>query len=915
MEKEKTPESEPFSLESQMTNIPFLEELYDQSKKNGIDRSWTQFFERLDHEELNETSPEPLSPSGNREKIVDLIEAYRRHGHLWAHINPIAIKIPSIPDQIKNEIGRFSSSDYHSLFPTFGLIKQSEATLKEILNVLNQRYCQNIGFEFKDFTDPHVEHWIEEQIESGRFDHPLRKEDKIGVLDFLTRAEGLEAFLQTKHVGKKRFSLEGGESLIPMLVLMIDKAAEEGVEEFVIGMSHRGRLNVLANVLNKPIAAILQDFDDDYLPALTEGMGDVRYHKGHASESVKTFRGHSIKLTVAPNPSHLESIDPVVEGAAHAKQLLAADELERRRIIPLLIHGDAALSGQGVVYETLQMTRLSGFETGGTLHLVINNQIGFTTSPAEGRSTLYCTDIAKTFGAPVFHLNGEDPESCLKSILFAYEIRQRFHCDVFIDLNCYRKYGHNEGDEPAFTQPLDYHIIRKKQSIRALYFNQLVQEGIVDSKETEEEVRFKSHLQEAYQSVQEKKRVFPFSESSENDFCYVETGASFSSLQKVARCFTHIPSDFHLNPKVKSLFEERAKGVFFRQPIDWGTAELLAYGTLLLEGISIRLSGQDSGRGTFSHRHALWVDQINNRHYFPLAHILFSEEETFLSQGRFEVLNSSLSEVAALGFEYGYSTVCTEGLNIWEAQFGDFVNSAQVIIDQYIASGEQKWGQRSNIVLFLPHGLEGQGPEHSSARFERFLALAGHHNMQIVNPTTPAQMFHLLRRQVKQPHQTPLIALTPKGLLRNPSCVSQINELTEGHFFDLLDDPKMSSNRSAVKSIVLCSGRIYYDLEQEREKNKRDDLAFIRIEQLYPLNQEAIRNVVHQYPFQKCFWVQEEPENMGAWSYLSSYLPNILPQGIPCLYIGRERSAAPATGFYSKHKQELNTILDQVFQG
>lgn len=892
------------SLESQIVNLAFLEEVYRQSLSQKMDPSWIQFFQQFEEKKTKQTNV------SQDERIYHLIQAYQRYGHLLANVNPIALENVQIPEVLKLENLGFSIEENEALFPTMKMLNQIYAPLKMIVDVLKKRYCQTVGFEYKDFTDPVVERWIQEQIESGRFDQSFDLEEKLAILDLLTRAEVLESFLHTKHVGKKRFSLEGAETLIPMLAMLVSKAADENVKEFFIGMSHRGRLNVLANILNKSIDSILKDFDEEYMPFPHEGTGDIRYHKGHANEWVKTYKGKNIKLTVAPNPSHLESVDPVVEGQTHAKQFLTGDELERKQIIPLLMHGDAALSGQGVVYETLQMRKLSGFETGGTLHIVINNQVGFTTNPEEGRSTLYCTDIAKTFGAPVFHVNAEDPEMCVKIILFAYEIRQLFHCDVFIDLNCYRKYGHNEGDEPAFTQPLEYQQIRNRKSIRNLYFDHLLERKSIDKKVIDEQEAFlKRQLQEAYQRKQENIEVsqshFQLMDSKNFVFSELDTGVDLDVLQKIAKSFNQIPSDFHINAKVKHLFEERSKAIMEDKPFDWGTAELLAYGTLVCEKIPVRIVGQDSGRGTFSHRHALWVDQVNNQSYYPLAHV-------DPKQARFEVLNTCLSEVAALGFEYGYSTVCNRGLTIWEAQFGDFVNSAQVIIDQYIASGEQKWGQTSNLVLFLPHGFEGQGPEHSSARFERFLALAGHHNMQIVNPSTPAQIFHLLRRQVKQPFQKPLIVLTPKGLLRHPACVNKIKDLIEGKFCCILDDPKKLNQ---ISKLILCSGRIYYDLVAQRDKEQCEDLAIVRIEQLYPLNIEDLKRIIARYgSFQTCYWVQEEPENMGAWPFISYCLPQILSSDISFSYIGRERSASPATGFYAQHKQELANILSQVFK-
>lgn len=871
------------SLEGQVENINFLEQLYQdfEKKPDQFDPSWPQFFK-----EMKEKSALPAAPS--EERIVRLKEAYQRYGHLFANIDPLKNQ----HSELNLRVLGFRPGEEQQPFPTLGLLSSKDASLSEIQDVLRKRYCRTVGFEFKDFTERPIEEWIEKEIESGRFDFPFAPEEKILILTLLTHAETLESFLHTKHVGKKRFSLEGGESLIPMLSLMIAKSAEEGVEEIYIGMSHRGRLNVLANILNKPLSSILKDFDDEYDPLPIEGMGDIRYHKGHANESVITHKGKKIGISVTSNPSHLESIDPVVEGQTHAKQFLKGDEANRSRIIPLLMHGDGALAGQGIVYETLQMSKLPGFETGGTLHFVINNQIGFTTSPKEGRSTRYCTDIARTFGAPVIHVNAEDTEACVHAAFFALELRQKFHCDVFIDFNCYRKYGHNEGDEPAFTQPEEYQTIRNKRSIRSLYLDALIKEGIIDKKRGEQiEEEIKEKLKRAYETVSEKKTELIEPEKSRSPL--VDTKVNLELLKKVAKTFVNLPSDFHIHPKLKTLMKERADAVLEDKPFDWGTAEFYAYGTLCSEGIPVRLVGQDSGRGTFSHRHALLVDQEDGHPYYPLAHF----------QGRFEVLNTCLSEAAALGFEYGYSLICTKGLTIWEAQFGDFANSAQVIIDQYLSSGEQKWGQKSNLVLFLPHGFEGQGPEHSSARLERFLSLAAQDNLQIVVPTLPSQIFHLLRRQVNQ--QKPLIVLTPKAYLRHPSSTSKVSDLINGSFRPIIDserDPKV------IRRLLFCAGKIFFDLEAKRQKEKREEIAIIRLEQLYPLDQKLLSDTIARYGNAKeIFWVQEEPQNMGAWTFISPYFSQIQ-------YAGRERSATPATGFYMKHNQELEKIYSQVFQ-
>lgn len=888
-----------------MANLPFLEETYQKYVlgKEPLDQSWSDFFQSIEKTKV------PLPNIDDQTTLTDLINAYRKYGHLAAKVNPLTPNEP-LANSFEMDLLRTRVEDVNKKYNTLGLLPDSQAPLSSIISRFKKLYCHNIGFEFKDFTDLALEEWIQQEIESGRFEKPFALEEKLSILNGLTRAQLLESFLHTKHVGKKRFSLEGAETLIPMLQYMVAKAADENVKEVIIGMSHRGRLNVLANILDKPILAILQDFDEDYLPASKEGTGDIRYHKGHANESINTPKGKSIKLSMAPNPSHLESVNPVVAGQTHAKQFLEMDEQTRTHIIPLLMHGDAALAGQGIVYETLQMGKLKGFETGGTIHIVINNQIGFTTSPQESRSTRYCTDIARSFGIPIFHINAEDPESCVKIILFALEIRQKFHTDVFVDLNCYRKYGHNEGDEPAFTQPLEYELIRNKRTIRALYIDQLIENGSLDKIYIEkQEEEYKKNLQEAFELAQKKIENGKKAETSiaekKAPSQSIKTNVSFEMLKKIAGSLIQIPKDFHIHPKLAQVMTDRVKMIEENKPIDWGMGEFLAYGTLVMEGYPVRLVGQDSGRGTFSHRHALWIDQKNALPYYPLSHL--SEK-----QARFEVLNSCLSEAGALGFEYGYSTVCENGLTIWEAQYGDFANSAQVIIDQYIAGGEEKWGQTSGLTLFLPHGFEGQGPEHSSARFERFLMLTGHDNIQIVNPTLPAQHFHLLRRQVLQAERKPLIIMTPKTLLRFPKCTSQVSDFIKGQFSTILDDPKKTFK---AKRLILCTGRIYYDLEAEREKLKSDDHSIIRIEQLYPFDLTQLQNILNQYTqVKEIYWVQEEPENMGAWQYISFYLREILPANIPFSFIGRERSASPATGFYAKHKQESSHILAQVFK-
>lgn len=896
--------------DNQPSETSYLETLYDLyiSQPQSVDPSWQKFFRSL------ETTSAPIEKAASSEenalakkgRIERLIETYRRFGHLIANVNPILLKKNPEPAQLKLDWIGFSQNELNQLFPTMNLLPEKEAPLSHLIQALQNLYCRQIGFEFKELN-PEMELWIQQRIESPNFQKELSEQQKLMILNFLNKSELFETFLHTKYVGQTRFSLEGGETLIPMLALLFEKGAQEGIQEAIIGMSHRGRLNVLANIMNKSYTQILAEFDAGYIPDPSEGMGDVKYHKGYSADFVLS-NGKKVSITLPPNPSHLESVCPVVEGLARAKQFLSNDEPDRTKILPILIHGDAAVSGQGVVYETLQLSQLNGYKTGGTLHFVINNQIGFTTIPQDSRSTCYCTSIARAFGMPVFHVNAEDPDGCVRTTLLALEIRQRFHCDVFIDLNCYRKYGHNEGDEPAFTQPLEYQIIRKKRPIRQLYHDQLIQQGIIKKEMIDKlEDDFKKDMQEAYEKAKDKSKK---ARSEDNLQAVQEKHIAPENLTKellitIVEKFSRIPNDFKIHPKVESLVRDRLQIVKENKPIDWGLAEFLAFATLLWDGKPIRLSGQDSGRGTFSQRHALWVDQAKEQEYYPLAHLKEN-------QGRFEVYNSSLSEMAVLGFDYGYSIACTEGLTIWEAQYGDFNNGAQIIIDQYISSGEEKWGQRSGIVLFLPHGYEGQGPEHSSGRLERFLSLSGNQNMFIVNPTTPAQHFHLLRRQVYSNAIKPLIVFTPKALLRLPLCTSSLDELIQGSFQPIIDE---SEKVDSVKRLVLCSGHVYYDLIAKRTKEKLKGVAIIRIEQLSPLDEQRLKSIVDRYGHVKeCMWVQEEPQNMGAWSYIQPYLTKLLPTGMALQYAGRKASATPATGSRYYHEQEQNQILNQVFQ-
>jgi len=878
------------NINSDVIDIALLEEMYERFKKepNRFDHAWRVFFQNFEGKnQVNNRPRQAGEKISGLEKLYACLEAYRRYGHFHADMNPISFlrlapprSLPSENESIEMQLPAVSPDQW--------------------IAAARLIYCGPVGFECWGLYDQSLEKWILDYIENHFFQNKLSVEQQKKILHYLNRSELFEVFLHTKYPGQKRFSIEGAETLIPMLALFLDSCEQSSVEEVVFGMAHRGRLNVLINILEKSTKAVFAEFDEAAYSDIDEGMGDVKYHKGFYKHTLP------VKLTLCPNPSHLESVNCVVEGQVRSKQLLLGDQ-ERAKVIPVLIHGDASIAGQGIVYETLQLSRLSGYTTGGTIHIVINNQIGFTTLPKDLQSTHYCTDIAKAFGLPIFHVNAEDPENCARVMLLAFEIRQKFHSDVFIDLICYRKYGHNESDEPAFTQPHEYKIIKAKKPIRELYRDFLIQENIVSHEDIENlEREFHSGLNADLNALkqgkmEEKKSPRPVS----NHFKEVVTGVDSQILKELAEQFSRIPENFSLHPKIANLVKERLLMASGDKPVDWGMAETLAYATLLTEGMNVRLSGQDSERGTFSHRHALWVDQNEERDYFPLAHL--SEDS-----GLFEAINSPLSEMSVLGFEYGYSVAMPNGLTIWEAQFGDFCNSAQVIIDQYIASGEQKWDQKANLVLYLPHGYEGQGPEHSSARMERFLTLAGQDNMFIVNPTTPAQLFHLLRRHMKTPITKPLVVFTPKGLLRHPLSVSPLSEFSTGKFQTIIDD---AAHPKQATKIVLCSGRFYYDLWNQRAKLKQETtVALIRVEQLYPLNKEAIEKMISSYRAAKEYiWAQEEPSNMGAWTYIAPHLNSLVPSH-EMLFVGRERSASPATGFHSRHDFEHANLLKQVFE-
>jgi 2-oxoglutarate dehydrogenase E1 component len=910
-EEQEMAESRAFTY-MHLAQVELLEKMHAQYLENpeNVDPSWRHFFEGVEFGQYLQLKETPAAASGDL-RIAQLIDAYRIFGHLQAHVNPIATQPDKKIPQLDLSALGFKKSDLKIEFPTCGLMEKPMAPLVEIIDVLQQTYCGTTSVEYMGFHSPELQGWLQNQIEPSRFHPTLSIDEKMQILKWLNQAELFETFLHTKYVGQKRFSLEGGETLIPILAEIIEQGSEVGIEDFVIGMSHRGRLNVLVNILNKSFSMVFGEFEDYLDPNLDEGGGDVKYHKGFSS-TVTTSKGVPVHISLTANPSHLESVNPVVEGKTRAKQDQKND-VSRKSVMPILIHGDSAIAGQGIVYETMQLFKLPGYATGGTIHIVVNNHIGFTTLLEEYCSSTYCTDIAHTFGFPVFHVNAEDPEGCVYATRLAVQLRQLFQIDVLIELNCYRKYGHNEGDEPAFTQPLEYQLIRNKQTIREIYRDHLIQESVVEKERALQlEEEFKKSLHEALEGIKQTKEPpvieafggiwSRFHRATDEELLQpADTACSLETLRHIGMDMCTVPESLVVHKKLLRVIEERKKMVEGGRPLDWSTSELLAFGSLLSEGTPVRLAGQDTQRGTFTQRHAVWVDQNTGERYFPLNHL----EGT---QASFEVYNSSLSEYAALGFEWGYSTTAPERLVLWEAQFGDFANGAQIIFDQYMAASAQKWQRHSGIVVLLPHGYEGQGAEHSSARLERFLQLAANSNIQVVNPSTPAQYFHVLRRQIVRPFRIPIVVMTPKGLLRHPKCVSTIEELSQGHFQEVIDDPegKKESNR-----VILCSGRIFYDLVHERSQRKREDVALIRIEQLYPLHTQAIVQVLKKYGAAKEFyWVQEEPRNMGAWGYIYPHLKEF----IPIEYVGRSRSGTTATGSHTQHEIEYTQLMQRAFE-
>jgi 2-oxoglutarate dehydrogenase E1 component len=887
-------------------NLDAIETAYERWRQDpaAVDESWRIFFEGF---ELGTAGTAlPTMTAGAETSIVRLIDAYRDLGHFLARLDPLGEAKTTYPLLELSEFG-LDEGDLDRTFDTSYFLGLQRGILRELLAALRETYCRTIGVEYMHIQDTHIRRWLQERMEPRRNQPNFPRRRKFRLLMDLHFAELFEKFLHARFIGQKRFSLEGSETLIPVLDAIVEKAAEGGVREIVLGMAHRGRLNVLANVMGKPYREIFNEFEENYLPDSVDGDGDVKYHVGFSADR-SYGGGHQIHLSLTPNPSHLEAVDPVVEGRTRAKQYLFGDE-ERRLGIPLLIHGDAAFAGQGLVAETLNLSKLAGYTTGGTVHVIVNNQIGFTTSPTDARSTTYCTDVAKMIQVPIFHVNAEDPEAAVFVAELAFEFRQTFHNDVVIDLYCYRRHGHNEGDEPSFTQPLMYSKIKDRPTLSEVYTEQLIMRGDLTADECEAiDNDFHARLQAALNEV----RTGPPRRRSrdsfggrwqglDHDYAHtpVKTAVPLETLDRITDALTTIPDTFTLNPKIARLLEVRRHEMTQRKPIDWAFAEALAFGSLLLEGTPVRLSGQDSRRGTFSQRHAVLYDARTGERFFPLNSL--GE-----GQAQFTAYDSLLSEAAVLGFEFGFSMDSPGALVLWEAQFGDFANGAQVIIDQFIVPSQSKWQRDSGLVMLLPHGYEGQGPEHSSARPERYLQACAEDNIQVCNLTTPAQYFHLLRRQQKRNFRRPLVLMTPKSLLRHKEAVSPVDEFTEGHFAEVLDDPAADPGR--VRRVLLCSGKVYYDLREARAQQGADGVAILRVEQFYPLNEELLKETLGRYrKAREWAWVQEESQNMGGWWFMEARLRAL---GYRVEYVGRDASASPATGSLKIHKHEQRELVE-----
>lgn len=892
-------------------DVNAIDDLYERYKENpeSVDKEWARFFEGVDFVKTDfESGGKGIPENFEKElKVLKLIDDYRFRGHLFTRTNPVRERRKYAPTLDIENYG-LEQSDLSTTFQAGVEAGLGEATLKEIVSHLQATYCESIGIEFAYIREPERIDWIQEHIDLNNRPK-FSSEEKRHIFSKISSATIFEQFLAKKYVGQKRFSIEGGEALIPALDMVIQKAGEMGVKEVVMGMAHRGRLSTLVNIFEKDHESIFCEFDGKQFDSDDSFDGDVKYHLGFSTD-VKTMSGQQVHLTLAPNPSHLEAVDPVVQGIARAK----VDEYlnDEKAIIPVAVHGDAAIAGQGLVYEVIQMAQLDGYRTGGTVHIVVNNQVGFTTNYLDGRSSTYCTDVAKTTLSPVFHVNGDDVEAVVQTVSIAVQYRQRFNRDVFIDLLGYRKYGHNEGDEPKFTQPKLYKSIAKHPNPRKIYLDQMIKEGVMKEEEGKKiEEEHLALLDEAYEASKrrEKAVVLNFLEETWKGFRHgkredfdqsPKTGVNKDLLLELGKKLATLPEDLKYFRKIKKLLNDRIEQLENNR-LDWGMAEMLAYATLLNEGHGVRLSGQDVERGTFSHRHAVVKTEDDEQEIITLNTL-------DKDQAKFHIYNSLLSEYGVLGFEYGYSLASPNGLTIWEAQFGDFYNGAQIMVDQFISSGEDKWFVQSGLVMLLPHGYEGMGGEHSSARIERFLQQCADLNWQICNTTTPANHFHLLRRQVHREFRKPLVVFSPKMLLRYPKAVSTLDEMAEGHFIEVMDDT--IEDKSSIDTIVLCSGKFYYEAKEEAEERGVKNATFIRMEQMYPFPEKQLKEVLDTYPnASKKIWAQEEPANMGPWTYMAMEMRNEALE-----VVSRQSSSAPAAGSSETHKLRLKELFDNLFE-
>ena len=940
------------------SNSAFIEEMYMKFANNdpSLPNSWRKYFDEIGEElnvivdEINGPSWSPskkfsvnkaqkqinenkelseleiVKSNANSIKAVSMIRSYRQRGHLIAKLDPLELLKTDYLEELHPESYGFKKEDYKKKIFLDGVTNKQHSNIKEILQFLREKYCGSIGYEYMHISNPFERKWFRDRVEKTD-DFKFTQNGKEAILNKLIQAEGFEKYLHTKYVGTKRFGLDGGESLIPALEQIIKIGGQSQVKEVKIGMSHRGRLNVLANVLQKSYKRIFNEFAGEINPTSKDGAGDVKYHLGASSN--REFDGNSVHVSLTDNPSHLEAVNPVVLGQTRAKQYFHQDK-ERKKVIPILIHGDAAFAGQGVVAECFAMSGLPGHNTGGTIHIIINNQIGFTTSPRFARSSPYPSDVAKMVEAPIIHVNGDDPEAVVYAARIATDFRLKFNRDVVIDLICYRRFGHNEGDEPSFTQPLMYKKIHSHPSPVMVYGKKLINEKIISNEYLSGSIKkFKELLNDQYKNAKDYKPKMEWFEGTWSRYKPERgkdkrgiTGSDTKKLIEISNKINMIPQEINIHKTILKIFNNRKLAISKGQGIDWSTAESLAFGSLLEEGYPVRLVGQDSGRGTFSQRHSVLRNQLDNSRYIPLNNIS-------KKQKKIEIIDSFLSELAVLGFEYGYSLVEPNTLTLWEAQFGDFANGAQVVIDQFIASGERKWSRASGIVMLLPHGYEGQGPEHSSARLERFLQLCSNDNMQVMNCTTPANYFHALRRQMHRDFRKPLIMMTPKSLLRNKYCISNLHDFNKKNSFhrilwDHAIDPKIKGfiklkRSEKIKKVILCSGKIYFDLLEAREKIKRDDILFYRIEQLYPFPIKSLVKELKPYAKNaKFYWCQEEPKNMGAWfsvrDYIQWTLDNIKVNNNKVSYIGRSPDASPATGYAKRHISQQQEIIREVFE-